>query len=100
MTIDQVLDEARRMEPAQRAHVWACCGAHDVQKLLVADSEEGASWRYCETCWTAFDISGSYAVNAPTWRRQAKANRHRRPRRFRSGRRRHVLNPLKGSTAR
>jgi MbtH protein len=68
MTIDQVLDEARRMDPGQRAATWTGCGEHDVTNLLVAESVEGASWRYCEACWTAFDTTGSYAINAPAAR--------------------------------
>jgi uncharacterized protein YbdZ (MbtH family) len=65
MTIDQVLDEARRIEPAQRVARWSGCGTHDAGNLLVAESAEGACWRYCEACWTAFDMTGAYAVNAP-----------------------------------
>jgi hypothetical protein len=66
MTIEEVLATAREMDPALRAALWEACGIHPAGRLLEADADgAGSVWRYCAVCWTVFDRSGSYAVNAP-----------------------------------
>lgn len=71
MTIEAVLNEARRIDRSRRAAMWSACGTHHACDLRVADAAQGAPWLYCPACWTAFDATGCYPVNPPASARNA-----------------------------
>jgi hypothetical protein len=60
MTLEDVLNRARQMNPAERWTLWIACGTHHPDSLprTEAGGAKTKRPRYCPSCWTAFSADG------------------------------------------